>query len=331
MMGTDHQIKVGFIGFGRMAEYHADFLLATNKFILKAVSDPTPQRREVAGTKYGMKAFDHTPAMLESDVELVFVTTHSSTHHDLTIESLNAGKHVVVEKPMSMDDQEAADMVAAAERNKKMLTVYHNRRWDEDYTRVKKAVLDGVLGELIQVENRSAGSRPAVGFGVKEFKQDWRITKSMGGGTLNDFGPHWTDQVLDLLDGQKVTHILADVRNIKWGDADDLFNIHMIFDGGTRATITKYDISYVPLPKWTIIGKNGSLHCEHNEPLIRTEKTAYFQLEGVPKPNLHENYHAHLTSGQPLIVTPRQALRVMQVLSAARRSAQAGRGIDVAI
>jgi len=143
-----------------------------------------------------------------------------------------------------------------------MLIRHHlnNRHFDPDYRRVKSAVQAGLAGDIVSLENRTMGARPAIGFGVAEYNPEWRITAAAGGGTMLDFGPHWTEQVLDLMAPDKVVQVFADVRNIKWGDAEDLFDIGLVFASGARARIGKADISYYGLPyKWLILGTEATL------------------------------------------------------------------------
>jgi scyllo-inositol 2-dehydrogenase (NADP+) len=327
-MQEQDRIKVGFIGFGRMAEGHARQLRETGKFAPTAVCDVTPARAKQA-RDLGMTATDVLDSFLESDVDLVFVTTNSASHHELALAALRAGKNVVVEKPMAMNGREAAEMVQAARDAGRMLTVFHNRRWDSDYRRVKKAVRDGVIGEPFLVENRTAGSGPAVGFGVPEFRQEWRVTRAMGGGTIYDFGPHWIDQVLDLIPS-RVVQVFAEVKHLKWGDADDFFDIHMRFANGCRATASKCDVAYVSWPKWIVLGTEGSIKHDQ-ETLVRTADRAYFELNGVPSVSLYENYFAHLREGAELLVKSEEGMRVMQVIDAAFESATQGRSVEVDI
>jgi predicted dehydrogenase len=327
-MQASEKIRVGFIGYGRMAEGHARHLRETGKFEPAAVCDVTPARREAA-TQQRMRATDSLTGFLAGDVELVFVTTNSASHHEMTLAALRAGKNVVVEKPMAMNGREAVEMVQAARDARRMLTVFHNRRWDGDYRQVKKVVREGVIGEPFLVENRSAGSRPAVGFGVPEFRQEWRVTRAMGGGTIYDFGPHWIDQILDLVPS-RVAEVFAEVKHLKWGDADDFFDIHLRFENGCRATASKCDVAYVSWPKWIVLGTEGSIKHEQ-ETLVRTADRAYLELHGVPPVNLYENYFAHLREGAELLVKSEEGLRVMQVIDAAFESAASGRSVQVAI
>ena len=330
--GSPSPIRIGFAGFGRQAENHARHMAGQpQQFRLAAVCDITPSRRDVATSGYGMRATDDLSELLKDDVDLVFVTSHSSAHHDQTLTALGAGKHCLVEKPFAMNGVEAADMVRAAKEANRILTCFHNRRWDEDVRRVRRAVKAGLLGDLFLVENRSAGSRPAVGFGVPDFKQEWRITAGMGGGTIFDFGPHWFDQVLSLLPGKQVVQVFADVRHFKWGDADDYFDVKLVFDDGCRATVSKCDVAYVSWPKWMVFGSTGGIRYEDNVCTLKTDEGERIVEEGEPAVDLFANLYAAVREGQPLAVTGDEARRNIELIDASFESARAGRSIDVRI
>jgi len=329
------KIKAGILGFGRMSEMaHLKGMRNCGMYDVKNVCDITESRRARA-EELELEATDNLDEFLSSDIEFVVIGTHSSVHYEQALACARAKKHMLIEKPISLTGPEAEKMVAAAKANDVILTAFHNRHFDPDYRTVKQAVRDGLLGDLIHVENRTAGSRPAVGFGTEDFNREWRITKDLGGGTMMDFGPHWTEQVLDLLEGQKVIEVFADVRNLKWGDAEDLFKIDMIFDGGTRATVSKADIAYHSFEKWLVFGMDGTLHgptqkdpctveiCKADEKISRTKQ--------VPAFNLHENIAKAIRGEEELIITPDHALRVMQVLQAARDSAAQGKSVTVSI
>jgi predicted dehydrogenase len=326
-------IRVGLIGFGRQGENHAKSMARNPEwFRLTAVCDVTPSRQDVARTSYGMRATDTLGEFLRDDVELVFVTSHSSMHHEHTLAALAAQKHCMVEKPFAVDGQQAGEMVDAAAAAGVLLSCFHNRRWDEDVRRVRKVVREGALGDLFLVENRTAGSRPAVGFGVPDFQQEWRITASMGGGTIFDFGPHWFDQVLSLLPGRKVRTVFADVRHFKWGDADDHFDVRLVFDDGCRATVSKSDVAYVSWPKWIVLGAEGSIRYEQNTCTVATADGQTTTVsEGEPRPDLFANLYEAIREGRPLLVTADEARRNIQLIDASFESARQGRSIEVDI
>lgn len=325
-------VGVGFIGFGRQGENHAKRMAALPaQFRLAAVCDVTPARRDVARDTYGMRATDQVADLFQDDVELVYVTSHSSAHHAHTLAAAAAGKHIMVEKPFAMNGQEAAEMVAAAHEAGVHLSCFHNRRWDDDVRAVRKLVREGALGDLFLIENRSAGSRPAVGFGVPEFKQEWRITAGMGGGTIYDFGPHWFDQVLSLLPGVKVVQVFADVRHFRWGDADDYFDVKLVFANGCRATVSKCDIAYVSWPKWVVLGTQASLRYDAQRCTLANAGGSTDIEDAEPRVDLIESMYFTIREGRPLAVTAAEAQQNIQLIDAAFESARQGRSIDVDI
>jgi predicted dehydrogenase len=300
------------------------------------VCDITEPRRKLA-EELGLKTTDNVEEFLGWDIELVAITTHSSQHYEDALKAAQAVKHMLIEKPMSVTGQQAEEMVAAAKANNVVLNVMHNRHFDPDYRLVKAAVEDGLLGDLVAIENRTIGSAPAVGYGTPDYNQSWRITAAAGGGTLLDFGPHWVEQILDLMKGEKVVQVFGDVRNIKWGDADDIFRIDMIFESGTRATAAKCDIAYYSPPdKWLIFGTEATLHGpiavgDQKQIVVKGPDYELKRAKSVPAVNLHANLAEHIREGKTLIITPEHALRVMQVIQAGVDSAKAGKSVDVSI
>jgi len=330
-------IKTGIVGFGRVAErIHLARMTACGMYDVVGVCDVTPSRREAAA-ELGLRTTEDLDEFLSWDLELAVLATHSALHHPLALRIASAGVHLLIEKPMAVTGHQAEEIVAAAREHGVVLCVHHNRHFDEDYRLVKCAHEEGLLGHIVTLENRTVGSRPALGYGVPDYDQAWRITAASGGGTLLDFGPHWVEQVLDLLGPRKVVQVFGDVRHVKWGDADDLFRIDMVFDDGTRAAAAKCDIAYYSPPdKWLIIGTEATLHGPVSEGdrlavVISGPDYELRRTRAVEAVDLHENLARHIRQGEPLVITPQHALRVMQVIQAGVDSALAGRSLDVEI
>jgi predicted dehydrogenase len=264
-------------------------------------------------------------------VELVFITSHSSLHHSYAMAAIRADRHVMVEKPFAMDGAQAREMVEAAQAKGVLLTCFHNRRWDDDVRLVRQAIADGRIGELISIENRSAGSRPAVGFGTPDFHQEWRVTANMGGGTIFDFGPHWFDQVLSLRPGHVVTQVYGDVRHIRWGDADDFFEARITFDDGVRATVGKCDVAFLAPPKWLIYGTVASLRHDGETCIVENAETSIRIKVGDAKGDLFGNLYDAIRNGASLLVTGEEARRNIELIEATIVSARERRALDVRI
>ncbi len=329
------KIKAGIFGFGRMAEnHHMKLMNESGLYDIAGVCDITESRRTSAG-KLGLKTTESLEEMLSWDIELVVISTHSSAHHEAALKVAAAGKHMLVEKPMCVTVKEAEEMVKAAEEAGVCMMVYHNRHNDADIIRVRGAVAEGLAGEIVSIENRTMGSRPALGFGIPDYNPNWRVTASDGGGTLMDFGPHWVEQVLSLMGHHKVVSVFADIRHVKWGDADDLFDIMMVFDNGVRARAAKSDISFwSPSFKLVVIGTEATIcargsGCE--ESIVKGPDFETVRKEQIDIPSLHVNLAKHLRGEEELMISPGHALRVMKVLGAARESAQSASSISTEI
>ena len=135
---------------------------------------------------------DVADLLAASDVDLVVIATPSGTHYDLTRQALEAGKHVVVEKPFVPTAKEADDLVKLANRLGLVLSVFHNRRWDSDFRTVARLIMQHQLGSLVEYESHYDRYRGSVKKGA------WREESGEGSGILYDLGSHLIDQTICL-------------------------------------------------------------------------------------------------------------------------------------
>ena len=165
-------IGTGIVGFGKMGEWHAGLLRDARGFRAVAACDAAAGRRSFAENEYGLKSYAALANLLEDDdVELVVVATPSSSHAEVTVQALRAGKHVVVEKPMCMNAAEADSMMKTARRARRTLTVFQNRRWDPSFRTALKVVKSGRLGKVWRVKLAHwVYSDVMLRYGVKEFR-----------------------------------------------------------------------------------------------------------------------------------------------------------------
>jgi scyllo-inositol 2-dehydrogenase (NADP+) len=258
-------IRVGIIGMGRSGcELHAAPLLAQDGYQVAAAADLSPRRRAEAERLFGARTFERPEELIASpDVDLVVVASPSNAHLATTLAALEAGKHVVVEKPMATTLTDADAMLAAAERSRGVLTVFHNRRFDRDYQMVKRIVRDGRLGGLLTVASRVMTYGPEwANYGVPEFDPQWRTKAAHGGGFLGDWGPHLVEQVLDLT-GEWPVNVSAQLRSQLWAtEVEDYFDLRLAFPSGLVATLEASNTSRIPLPRWLVVGREGTLVAE---------------------------------------------------------------------
>jgi predicted dehydrogenase len=199
----------------------------------------------------------------DKDVDLVVVAVPGQLHTPLTIAALDAGKDVVVEKPMANTLADADLMVAAADRTGRLLTVFHNRRWDRDYELVKNLVKAGELGELLTLDSRVMTYGPEwASYGVAEFNPKWRTQAAYGGGFLTDWGPHLVYQCLEIV-GEWPATVTCQLRSHLWAtEVDDYFNVRLSFPSGLLATLEGSNNARIPLPRWFVVGRGGTLLAE---------------------------------------------------------------------
>ena len=142
------EVRAGIIGFGYMGHYHLDKARCVDGLKVVAAYDVEPQKLAQA-KEAGLIAYERLEAFLaDPGVDLVLVCTLNDVHAQLSIACLNAGKHVMCEKPVTMNSQELQEVLLAAQKNGRLFTAHQNRRWDVDYRMVKQAVDSGEIGRM---------------------------------------------------------------------------------------------------------------------------------------------------------------------------------------
>src|SRR5262249_2759585 len=140
----------------------------------------------------GMPVFADAAEMFGRDeIDLIVIATPNDSHAPLARAAFAAGKHVVIDKPFTLDMAEARNPVTKAERRNLLLSVFHNRRWDSDFLAAKFGVDSGVLGRVTHFESHIDRFRP-------EVRDRWRERRGLGAGVWYDLAPHMIDQALQL-------------------------------------------------------------------------------------------------------------------------------------
>jgi scyllo-inositol 2-dehydrogenase (NADP+) len=182
-----------------------------------------------------------------ADVALVVISTPNASHFGLALAALEAGKHVVVDKPFTVSLGEADALIELAAKRRRMLTVFHNRRWDGDYLTVGKVVPR--LARLRLFEAHWDRFRPAI-------KPGWREVPGEGAGLLADLGPHLVDQALLLFGVPEA--VSAEVLAQRAGArVDDYFELRLHY-GAMRAVLGASTLVAAPRPRFALHGEGGS-------------------------------------------------------------------------
>ena len=239
------RIGVGLIGYGAAGSaFHAPLIRAVERLDLRAI---VTSRVEQA-SNLGVRVLASTDELLDDpSIDLVVVATPNESHFPLAAAALRAGKHVVVDKPLALNTEEADALIALADETGRVLSVFHNRRWDSDYLTVK-AVRER-LGPISLYEAHWDRFRPGI-------KRGWRELPGEGAGLLNDLGPHLIDQALQLFGPpHAVTGDLAVQR--AEAQVDDYFHVTLHY-GAMRAILSASTLTAAARPHFALHGSEGS-------------------------------------------------------------------------
>lgn len=195
--------RTAIIGYGMSAKvFHIPLVEALPEFKLYGIVQRTPKSNDDASKDHpGIKLWNSADEMFkDKDVDVVIVTSIPEAHFEHAKKALEAGKHVVVEKPFCPTSKEAHELVQIANKTGKLLTVYQNRRWDLDLLTLKQVIAEGHLGEIAEFETHYDRFRPEL---PAPSAQTWKNKNVPAGGALYDLGSHLLDQVYHLFGAPK--------------------------------------------------------------------------------------------------------------------------------
>ncbi|MGL5812815.1 MAG: oxidoreductase [Aeromonas sp.] len=243
-----HTINAALVGYGFAGQtFHAPFLATTPGLTLRWVvsRDAAKVQAELPGCLVGSLEL----VLADESVDLVVIATPNDTHAPIARQALLAGKHVVIDKPFALDLAEAEALVELAEKQQRLLSIFHNRRWDGDFLTVRRLLAESALGEVAQFESHFDRYRP-------EVRQRWREAGGPGSGLWFDLGPHILDQSLQLF-GQP-DWIQADLAQQRPGAlSDDYFHVVLGY-GQLRVILHGSCLVSATMPRFVIHGSTGS-------------------------------------------------------------------------
>lgn len=221
-------LRVGIVGFGMAARvFHAPLVSSVEGLELAGVVE---RHTDQAKQRYpGITIYRTLEDLLaDGSIDLVVVATPSGTHFEVANQVLAAGRHAVVDKPVSVTSGEIDRLMQTAESGGKLLIPFHNRRWDGDFLTVQKLLHEHQLGRVVHVESRFDRWNPG------SARRPWKDDPAQGGGVLLDLGTHLVDQAL-VLCGKPVA-VSADVLRERDGEgSDDAFTVRLRYE---RCSVT---------------------------------------------------------------------------------------------
>jgi scyllo-inositol 2-dehydrogenase (NADP+) len=338
----NRRICVGLASFGMSGKvFHGPLLHHHANFTIKRIVE---RSRDEAPTLYPdsivSRSFDDL--LGDDDIELLIVNTPDQTHCELVKKALQAGKHVVVEKPFTQTVAQGEELVALAREKRLMLTVFQNRRWDADFLTVQEVVKKKMLGRLVDFESHFDRYRYAIQ------PDTWKEQAEAGAGLLYNLGSHMIDQALVLFGmPEAVTALTRIVRNR--GEVDDWYDIKLHYRDLIVSTKSSYLVRELG-PRYILHGTLGSFIKHGLDPQEEALKQGKVpggpdwgkesqewwgllnaEVNGIERKVIVEtkpgNYSAFYTDVYDCIVhhtkppvDPEDALNVIRIIEAAKRS-----------
>lgn len=347
-------IRTGLVGFGFGARvFHAPFLSAVPEIELSHIVQRSGDTALVA---YPQAAIVRSVEELleDSSVELVVITTPNETHFPLAKLALEAGKHVVVDKPMCDTSAEADELLELSQGTGKVFSVFHNRRWDGDYLTVCDVVRQGLLGKVHEFNSHFDRYKPQLKQG------SWKEEPGPGTGMLFDLGSHLIDQAIHLFGLPQ--RLFADLRSQRPGSRiDDHFEVILDY-GHLKANLRCGTLVREKPPRFHVLGDVGAFVKYGMDPqeaaLMTMDIPAWNPQLGVDAEaewgllnstihglnirgrvetkvgdyrGYYRNVAAAIRKGEPLVVKPSQVVKLMKILELARQSNAEGRWVPVSV
>lgn len=248
-------IRTALIGYGLAgAVFHAPLITASPAFALSAIVTGDAKRQAQAKADHpNAQIFRDAAALFAAKTcDLVIVATANRAHAALVEAALEAGFHVVVEKPFTGDAQEAARLTALAAARGRLLSVFHNRRWDGDFLTVRRLLRDNTIGVVHRFESRFERWRP-------DIRENWRESADARdvGGVMYDLGSHLVDQAAVLFGPVASVYAERHARRAGAVVDDDAF-IALTHQSGVRAHLWMNLVAAAHAPRFRVLGATGA-------------------------------------------------------------------------
>ncbi|MCB0806594.1 MAG: Gfo/Idh/MocA family oxidoreductase, partial [Bacteroidales bacterium] len=243
-------INAAIAGFGLSGKaFHAPFIHTHDGFKLnKVLERHQEESKKLYPDIHVVRNLEEI--LSDKNIDLVVISVPNQYHFEMVKACIEAGKHVVIEKPFTNTYKEAEELIGLAKKHQVKLFVYQNRRWDGDFLTIKKVLKSGALGDIQYFEAHFDRYSP------ERKRAAWRDEEKPGSGILYDLGPHLIDQVLQLFGMPE--SIEADIQSQRKGSkVDDFFLITMHYPE-MIAKVTAGMLVKDPGPRYIIHGNRGS-------------------------------------------------------------------------
>lgn len=280
-MKYKNSIKTGILSFGMSGQiFHSPFVNEHKMFELYAVVERTEKKAQLIYPK--IKSYNSIDEILgDENIELVIVNTPNNTHFEFALKSIRAKKHVLMEKPFTINSVEAKLLFKEAKKFNCFVLPYQNRRYDSDFLSVKNVLNLGKLGKVVEFHLRFDRYKSTIG--PKTMKE----TPIPGSGIAYDLGPHLLDGVISILGkplkwNKKTGHFRSNTQ------VDDYAHIHLQYPEDLQVFITMSMLVADPQPAFVIHGTKGTYikqRADVQEEQLKNDIPPSSPIYGIEKPN----------------------------------------------
>ncbi|WP_434987563.1 oxidoreductase [Xanthomonas melonis] len=336
--------NLAVVGYGYVGRtFHAPLIAATPGLHLHSVVSSKPQLAQADFPDVTVIA-DLDTALADPALDAVVLATPNQTHAPFALQALAAGKHVLVDKPFTLDADQARAVMQAAATAGRIVSVFQNRRWDADFLTLRRLIDEGLLGEVVEFHSHFDRYRPQV-------RDRWRESDIPGAGLWYDLGPHLLDQAVQLFGAPQA--IAADLQPQRsQARSDDYFHVTLHYPR-LRAILHAGSLVADNRLRFAVHGSRGS-YLKHGldtqEDQLRAGRrpgTVGWGVDPLPgtltRVDEEGRMHTHQPDNQPgdyrqcyaafrdalagngpAPVSATDAVQLMQLLELARRSATTG-------
>ncbi len=337
-------MKTGVVGYGVAAQFmHLPFIVTNPNFELQTILQRHgDEAKEKYPSVHVVRSLEEMLA--DESLELIVITTPNDSHFDYAWRALEAGKHVVLEKPFTIRSEDAKKLITQAEKKERILSVYQNRRYVSDFLTIRQLLKEKKLGDIVEFEAHYDRYRP------EQRPNAWREKNEPGSGILYDLGAHLIDQAFCLFG--LPNYVTADIRNQRpHATTTDYFELWLDY-GFTKIILKAGMLVREPGPRYAIHGMKGSFLKSGEDPqeallrkgilpiaanwgresddiygLLHTEIDGMVIKEKYP--SLTGNYggfyndlYRTIRHGEPLKVKPEHGYNVIRLIEMATESSE---------
>lgn len=342
-------INVGILGCGKIAQVRHIPEYAENPDVkLAAFYNPSRKRAEEQAEKYGGKVYDTAEELLaDKSIDAVSICAANYAHAELTIKALEAGKHVLCEKPMATNLADCEAMVECAKKNGKFLMIGHNQRLAKAHVEAKRLIDQGLIGDIITFRTTFGHGGPET-WAINPGKNVWFFDKKKAAmGAMADLGVHKTD-LIQFLTGQRVVRTTARLVTLdKRGEDGELIGVDdnavCIYEmsGGAFGTMTASWTYYGAEDNSTVLYGTKGIMRIYDDPAhsivvkLSDGEEQVYDVEQIQtndnqtKSGVIDLWVECLKNNTPPEISGESALYAMRAVFASIESSQTGRAVEI--